>query len=383
MIVSYFFSSPEGDVLADDATLARPFIVRPFETHPFLTLYDYFAAITDFILREGWQRIALLLSRKWGGKVKPDIIERVLIRYEKYGTLYQIASATIVAGERQATFTVTTAMSPSAKETLDLEFDLLQELNLLRRPSYLPEVFYKETVTIQRPEGSETFLMTLSEWFEDFHEWHFSKDKDGNERIVVWDMGGGFRFAAEQEAYDIIRQASMILTLHFRLDDYRHISPWHHGAGDFVVRSLGERVEVRMVSARGYGPIAPFTGEAKAGPLQALFLFLLNTSVKMRLDKQEGTGEPYWAEAGVLDPTLKGFFEALKIRESEEDAKSITVDDFSRFLLSLSEDSIRTILAEHLKEYRLYDPSDAAFVQGHVDEHAADLHRAIGSFFSE
>ncbi len=383
MIVSYYFSSPEGDVLADDATLARPFIVRPFETHPFLTLYDYFAAITDFLLREGWQRIALLLSRKWERRVKPDVVERVLIRYEKYGTLYQIASATIVAGDRNATFAVTTAMSSSAKEMLDHEFDLLQQLNILRQPSYLPQVYYKETVAIQKQEGSETFLMTLSEWFEGFHEWHFSRDKDGNERIVVWDMGGGFRFASEQEADAIISQASMILTLHFRLDDYRHISPWHHGAGDFVVKSDGEHVEVKLVTVRGYDPIAPYSGEEKVAPLQALFLFLLNTSVKMRLDKQEGMGEPYWAEAGVLDPALKGFFQALKVKESEEGAAGDTVEDFSRFLQSLSEDRIRTVLAEHLKEYSLFDPPDAALVQTRLSEHTADLHRAIAGFFSK
>jgi hypothetical protein len=382
MIVSYYFSSPEGDVLADDVTLARPFIVRPFETHPFMTLGDYFAAISDFVLREGWRPLALLLSRSWDRKVNPDEVDGIVIRYEKYGTLYQIASATVQAGDDTLALAVTTAMSPSAKETLDREFDLLQELNRRIQPSYLPETYYKETLTIQKQEGAEHLLMTLSEWFEGFHEWHFSKDKEGREQIVVWDMGGGFRFASEYEAREIVRQASMILALHYRPDDYRHISPWHHGAGDFVVRTGGKAVEVKLVTVRGYEPIVPSEGEGKVGPLDALVLFLLNTSVKMRLDKQEGMGEPFWAEAAVLDPLLEGFFQALKIKASEEGTQVPTTGDFIQYLKSMSQDRIRAILLEHLKEYRLYDPLDAAFVLKHLDEHAGDICRAISNFFS-
>jgi hypothetical protein len=225
--------------------------------------------------------------------------------------------------------------------------------------------------------------MTLSEWFEGFHEWHFSKDKEGREQIVIWDMGGGFRFASEYEAREIIRQASMILTLHYRPDDYRHISPWHHGAGDFVVRTGRETVEIKLVTARGYEPIAPSASEGKVNPLEALVLFFLNTSVKMRLDKQEGMGEPVWAEAAVLDPVLKGFFQALKIKASEKGAQLVAIDDLSQYLKSMSEDRIRAKLLDHLKEFRLYDPSDAAFALKHLDEHAGNLRRAISKFFSE
>jgi hypothetical protein len=380
MIVSYCFSSPEGDVLADDATLARPFIVRPFETHPFMTLGDYFNAIRDFVLREDGQALALLLSRLWGLEVKRDEVESIVIRYEKYGTLYQVASVTIPGGDRTAMFAVTTAMSVSAKETLEQEFNLLQELNRRRQPSYLPEVYYKETMTVRKQEEVEILLMTLSQWFEGFHEWHFSKDKEGRERIVIWDMGGGFRFASDHEAHEIIRQASLILTLHYDLNDYCHITPWHHGAGDFIVKTGVEIVEVKLVTARGYNPIAPSTGEGKVGPLEALFLFLLNTSVKMRLDKQEGMGETFWAEATILNAVMTGFFQALRIKESEVAAPGISVEDFRRYLKFLGEDTIGAILSEYLKEYRLYDPSDAAFVQGRLAEHARDLRCAISNF---
>ena len=383
MIVSYYFSSPEGDVPADETTLSRPFIVRPFEAHPFMVLSDYFNAVRDFLLQEDGQPLTLLLSRLWDREVKINDVERIIIRYEKYGTLYQIASAEVAAGGQRVKFAVTAAISPSAKETLEEEFTILQELNRRRQPSYLPEAYHKGAITVQGKAGSEILLMTLSEWFEGFHEWHFSKDEAGKVRVNIWDMGGGFRFASAHEAYEIIRQASMILTLHYGLDDYMHISPWHHGAGDFIVKTGGEIVEVRLVTARGYKPVAPASKERKARPADALFLFLLDMSIKMRLDKQEGMGEPLWADAAVVDPAIKGFFQALKIKEPEAEHRKITVDDFAHYLDSLNEDWLEAILSANLSDYRLYDPSDAAFIENHVGEHARDLRLAISNFLSE
>ena len=383
MIVSYYFSSPEGDVPADDATLARPFVVRPLETHAFMVLKDYFDAVKGFLLREDGQPLALLLSRLWNREVGIDDPEKIIVRYEKYGTLYQIASAEVLAEDQKAVLAVTAAMSSSARGTLENEFTLLQELNRRIQPSYLPTVYQKGEITVQGAAGSEIILITLSEWFEGFHEWHFSKDKEGREGIVIWDMGGGFRFASPHEAHEIIRQASMILTLHYGLDDYMHISPWHHGAGDFIVKTVGEVVEVRLVTVRGYEPIAPEFRGKKARPADALFQFFLNMSIKMRLDKQEGMGEPFWAPAAVVDALVKGFFQALKIKESEAERRKITADEFARYLDSMSEDWLEAILFANLSDYRFYDQSDAAFIEKHVGEHAKELRQAISKFLSE
>ncbi|MFH1241967.1 MAG: hypothetical protein V1689_06335 [Pseudomonadota bacterium] len=50
MIVSYLFSSPEGDIPASAHELGRPFLMEPSKPHPSLTLRDYFEAIKDFLL---------------------------------------------------------------------------------------------------------------------------------------------------------------------------------------------------------------------------------------------------------------------------------------------------------------------------------------------
>ena len=375
MVISFCFSSSEGDVPVDNLTLDRPFILEPFRDHPFMTLRDYFLAIQRFILRDSGRSLTSLLGRLWDREVELGDIDNLILRYEKYGTLYQIASVTVSALENRVRLTVSTAISVQAKTTLDRESDLLHQLNGTTSVPYLPQTYWKQTMTVQKEEGTETLLMSLSQWFEGYHEWHFSRDDEGKERIIIWDMGGGYRFASEYEAYEIIRQASRILTLYYDTETHRRISPWHHSAGDFVVKAGGDGVDVKLVTARGYEPIV--LSDEKAGPSQALLLFLLETTVKMRLDKHEGMGESIWAEASLLDAVLEGFFQAVRTKEYEPREGAIKVDEFIFFLKLVSEDEIRKVLLTRLDKYDLLDSSDYALFSRHLDDHARDVYRAL------
>ena len=373
----YSFSSSHGDVIVDDATLARPFIVRPFENHPFMTLGDYFLAIRDLILREDGRSLTALLSRLWKQNITIAEISTITIRYEKYGTLYHISSAEIVSGGQQVRLTASAAVSAESKEALDHEFDLLQDLGRQNNLPYLPQVYCKHAVQIRKAEESETLLVTLSEWFENYHEWHFSRDRNGREQIIIWDMEGGYRFASEQEAYEIIRQASAILTFYYNTKTYHRIFPWHHGGGDFVVKAAEGTVDVKLVTARGYEPVRLQGQDPKIGPVRALILFFLETTVKMRLDKYEGMGESIWADASIAGAATDGFFQTLKIRESRGDTLPLRVDELLRELKALTEEELKTLLYSGMDEYRSHDPSDYRVILSHLGDHARDLHRAI------
>ncbi|MGC1403805.1 MAG: hypothetical protein WA974_12855, partial [Thermodesulfobacteriota bacterium] len=97
-------------------------------------------------------------------------------------------------------------------------------------------------------------------------------------------------------------------------DTYEQIFPWHHGAGDFVVKLTDDGLEVRLVTVRQYGAMAD---PSEMDRNEALLFFFLNLSIRMRLDRLDGVGELIWAEDECLDMTWEGFKEALQVKERE------------------------------------------------------------------
>jgi hypothetical protein len=90
------------------------------------------------------------------------------------------------------------------------------------------------------------------------------------------------------------------------LKTFRQIFPWHHAAGDFVVRSRDDGVGLRLITARQYAPMV-----AGVSAFDALLFFLLNLSLRTRLDRLDGVGDVVWAEDGCVSATLMGFLEGL------------------------------------------------------------------------
>ena len=379
MVISYCFASPEGDVPVDDATLERPFILRPFENHPFMALGDYFSAVRDFILHDKGKQLVHLLTHIWDKKVELEDIGKVIIRYEKYGSLYQIVSVEVFWQDRQIKFAVSTAISNEAKETLGREFDIIQHLYYQKGLPYIPRAYYKYMIGLQNKEMTETILMTMSQWFENYHEWHFSRDDNNVEHILIWDMEG-YRFASDYEADEIIRQSSKILTLYYNSDNYCRIYPWHHGAGDFIVKTGDESIDVRLVTIRGYEPIAFPNNEEKADVLKALILFFFDTTIKMRLDKYEGVGETYWAGSSVLKAVLEGFLDALKIKDLEGDLSGLKIEDVIDKLMSFDKDGIEALFSLCIDQYSMHDPSDYEVIQTHFKNHISELHQVFQNY---
>ena len=145
--------------------------------------------------------------------------------------------------------------------------------------------------------------MCVSEWLEGYHEWHLSVDQDGKQAVLIWDMEKGNRIASREEGRSIFREASRILTLYYDTTTYQQIYPWHHAAGDFVVKRAGGAAEVKLTTARNYMPLISFPRKADTNRVTALVAFLLNMAVQMRLDRTGGVGEPVWAQEEFVRPS--------------------------------------------------------------------------------
>jgi hypothetical protein len=377
MNIVYCFASPTGDVPVDNETLSRPFIAEPLQYHPFMILGDFFDAVRDFVLGKDGQRLTTLLSQSWGLKNNLDDIDSIVIRYEKYGTLYQIASVNIISGDKNIKLAVSAALTPSARENIEKEYNLISTLNKDTGLSFLPRVFFMDMERIEKDGRIETMVLSLAEWFEGFHEWHFYRDMEGKDRIAIWDMGGGNRFISEHEAYGIIRESSKILTLYYDMATCRRIIPWHHGAGDFPACIDSGKVTVRLVTVRGYEPLSPGDERKPGHPLMSLLLFFLEVMIKMRMDKREGVGDTTWADKIFVKAAVDGFFDAMWIREEQGRNGSIRVNDFIAFAKTLTGEEIEKLIQSQLTEYRAYDTSDYHVINARLEEHANDIFNIV------
>ena len=257
MLIDYRFSSPEGDILLEPEDLARPFLLSPSEPHPFLTIRDYFEAIQTFLLRDEGMCLMNILKTKGIGQDGRAGIQRIGIRSEKHGVLYHVASIEIPFHDTTIRLAVSTAVSEQGKACLANEYDMLTFFYQSLRRSYLPEVYEKGDVVCQdRHHHREIMTLMLSEWFEGFHEWHFSMDERNRcQKVCVWDLEKGHRYASDNEMFDLFRQASKILTLCYDTRTFKQVYPWHHAAGDFVVKTGGEGTRVKLTTIRDYRSI--------------------------------------------------------------------------------------------------------------------------------
>jgi hypothetical protein len=267
-------------------------------------------------------------------------------------------------------FALSTGVSQKGMDWLNHEFEVIRDLNHATKLPYLPRVYFKGEVKCRTGNGDEIMVMSLAEWFGDHHEWHLSLDeKEERQEILIWDQARGYGYASMEESHEIYREVSKILTLYYDTRTYSQIYPWHHGAGDFVVKREQGKIKVRLTTARKYEPVMVFREEAQINPLVALIYFFLNLTLQMRLDKLDGTGEGTWAEDWVLPPVIEGFLDALRIKEEEERDHPIQVKDLLILLKGFSPDDLNSILDSLMDLHRHRDPEDYRILQSHLKDH--------------
>jgi hypothetical protein len=365
MTVQYLFSSSEGDVLLDEKTLNRAFLLNPFEEHPFLTLRDYFQSIERFILE---------------ASLFPDPIERMLIRSEKHGTLYHVASVEITGQGSTKKFAVSSAFGEKRKGLLLREYETMKHLNEKFSYGFIPRVYLASETMCSNAKGDESVVMNVSEWLEGYHEWHLTEEQDGTQAVLIWDMEKGNRTSSAEEGWSIFMEASRILTLYYDPETYRQIYPWHHAAGDFVVKSNAGAAEVKLTTARNYLPLISFPRKAETNRVTALVAFLLNMAVQMRLDRIGGVGDPIWAQEEFVSPCLEGFFGALQTKKAEGRDDWREGPDLPALMKRFSKEELHALHVPLMESYREEKPEDFKVIEKNLEDHIATLWKALQAF---
>jgi hypothetical protein len=387
-LIKYLVSSPYGDVPIDKNKWHLPLEGDALKT-PYRVYFQY---IKDFLTHEDFKPLLYSANKKLGKGIHLKDVKEIMVRSEKHGFLYHPASIEVILKEGSVKFGLNVAISEGGKNWLREEFSVLKRLNTKFNLPYLPAPYFLGELN--------SILFLLEDWFEGYHEFHISKDEEGKQRLKLWDFDSGYKYLSPEQSFEIYKQASKILVLYYDFVEFHHIYPWHHAAGDFVVRiedrvighphptpppSMGREdrdggrrlggggIDVRLTTARRYEPLMDFHKDT-INPLLALFYFFLNLSVRMRLDKLDGLGEVVWADDICLEATVKGFLEALKLKEELEHYIG-SVEDFLRLLKSFGEEELKITFNPIIELYT--KEKDFPILIENLEEHVRKLYAIL------
>jgi hypothetical protein len=372
----YLLSDQHGDIELCAEDLEQPFLISPAERHPFLTLADYFGALQKFIMPGEGNILHSVLKKH----ALADISE-IIIRSEKHGAFYHIASVEIIGSGENIKFAVTTALSESARTSLDEEYFILQQLSAINS-DLIPKIYCKESVIWETDSGSEEFLLVLGEWLEGYHEWHASDDPEsGNRKIHLWDYKKGYSFLPVTESYELLRQVAYILTFYYDHASFCQIYPWHHGAGDFVVKTeAAGAISVKLITARQYEPLVQFDQAEEADRLVSAIHFLLNLALRIRLDRLDGVGEPAWLDEFAVAAAVAGFFAGLAATEAKNRLLIGPAAEFLEIMQSFDAREIYDMYESLLEIYADEDQDDFCLIKEKLAGHAEELHKVLQGF---
>ena len=364
--IRYLVASPAGDVPVDTQRLEYP-----LESDPLKTPYGiYFRAITDFLSRENFQPLLGAVNERLETDFDLSSLNEIIVRTEKHGALYHPASIECLTAGKKIKFGLNVAVTETGRNALKKEFIVLRTLQEQYRLPYIPKPFLLD----------EAYAMAflLEEWFEGYHEFHIAKSEDGKQQMKLWEYGKGDWFLSSEQGFEIYRQAAEILTLYYDLSDFRLIYPWHHAAGDFVVKiEDNDQIDVKLTTVRGYEPFMGSDTNEVINPLLALFYFLLHLSIQMRLDKIDGVGDVVWAEDFCVDATVRGFLDGLGKKDDLGDCCD-SATSFLMLLKSFTKEDIKKTLAPIAEQFE--QTKDYQVIQGHLKDHVARLYLTLRNY---
>jgi hypothetical protein len=332
-----------------------------------ITVGDYFSASCRFLSRNGFLILISGLNEVLQKPVLYEHIHQISVFLEKHGAFYHPLKIRVDLTDTQTCFFVLNgAVGNPGLSLIEKEVSLISKLNQSFPKQYLPLVFGLDI--LRTPKGIIGFF--LGEWFQDYKEFHVTSG-NGERQIVIWESDGNCHHLPEQSVLPVYREAARILTYYYDLETFEQVWPWHHAAGDFVVREAGGQFQVRLITVRGYSPLSEFgVGEIekKNHILPSLLVFFFNLSLRMRLDRMDGTGEAVMLGDGVIKATVDGFLDALNEKSKTYeygDLRRIFISFFNGFSLDLMVGICITIL----ESGEIINPAENGLIKGSLESH--------------
>jgi hypothetical protein len=376
-------ATPEAEVSVEAVRRATTLPAGPpgKVREPDLRYGPYLEAVNHMLVKDDYQRLFKALYSRLNRVVAAEEVDCLEIKTEKHGAFYHVARVDISIAGQKIPFAVNVAASPEAREQLEKEFRLLKMLTSRYSYKILPDVYFKGAgLYRERGKPAKWLHMFVAEWLGGYHEFHLHRDQsDGSKRMLLWDLDGRSRYLSKQQCEALYRQGAKILTLYYNWNNLKQIYPWHHAAGDFVLREKEDGIDLRLITVRDYVAKVDFTTGKKAGKLLALILFFLHLTIRMRIDRLDGVGDAVWAEDYCLEGVVPGFFEGLREGEGWGRRGMPSPSAIHAVLRSFSSEEWVEFLVELLGTYD-FSREELFFIRDHGDGHLSRLQQVLATF---
>ena len=335
---------------------------------------DYFSSARLYLEKNQCGVICRVISKRRGVATTVSDIGDIRIFLKKHGEFYHPARVEAHVQGKVYPFVLNAAFSDAGRARAQRECRVISEMNAGPFPGFLPEIYDLGEI---KKNGAEDLispcLFFTGEWFDGYSELHLSHDSDDNVlKLVVWDEDGAPFFLSPSQELAFYEQAAFILSCFYDMETFDQIFPWHHAAGDFIIKCGDHGVDVKLITARQRGAMFGVEDPDADSMMEGALLFLLNMSVRMRLDRIDGIGETAWAGDSAVVGALRGFIKALAGKKSPP-AISISLDRcFREFILTRSREDMADMTMSIVESCHL-DAPDMPVIKKNIDAHITAL----------
>ncbi len=336
---------------------------------------DYFTAARKFLENNHFEMPVNAVSAFLRRRITQNDIKAIHIHLEKHGEFYHPASVRVTLDGGYVTFVLNVAVSESGLNLMGKEYGILDKLDPLFSTSFIPKVYGMGNVVL---DNGICVKMFLGEWFDDFHEFHVTDQYDDKKGIVAWDPVRGRVPLTFDQMEDLYRQTAYILTTYYNPETFEQVYPWHHAAGDFIVRlDENKRVDLRLITVRDYQPLVE---NAVAGPndlqsiMDAMLFFFLNLSIRTRLDRMDGVNNITWSNDIAVKATIDGFFEALSKKPAIANIPVPLTECFMVYFVNHTTDDILDLSHEIMDAYHPSAP-ELSVIRENLEKHISDIRK--------
>ena len=142
------------------------------------------------------------------------------------------------------------------------------------------------------------------------------------------------------------------------------------------MKTDGGQIDLRLITVRKYAPLFADVSRDVDTILQALLIFWLNLSIRIRLDRLDGVGEFGCADDDMVEAALNGFFDGLALQVRFGRIPKELPNLFAGYLKALASDD-RDMLLEGVVERLNGHPSEKALIRKHLKRHGEKMTQAI------